>query len=54
MTRHTTRALVGAGALLVAGALALTGCGGSGFDEPATPAAATAASSRPPTTRSRC
>ena len=30
MTRHTTRALVGTGALLLAGSLALTGCG-SGF-----------------------
>src|SRR5690606_37305454 len=35
MTRHTTRALVGAGALLVTGALTLTACGGSSFDEPA-------------------
>jgi multiple sugar transport system substrate-binding protein len=32
MTRHTTRALTGAGALLVTGALALTACG-SGFEE---------------------
>lgn len=32
MTRHHTRALVGAGALLITGALALTGCG-SGFDD---------------------
>lgn len=30
-----TRAIVGAGALTVAAALVLTGCGGSGFDEPA-------------------
>ncbi|KAA9105579.1 sugar ABC transporter substrate-binding protein [Microbacterium rhizomatis] len=35
MTRHTTRTLLAAGALLVTGALALTGCGGSSFDEPA-------------------
>lgn len=35
MTRHTTRSLIGAGALLVAGALTLTACGGSSFDEPA-------------------
>ena len=35
MTRHTTRALLGGGALLVTAALALSGCGGSGFDEPA-------------------
>ena len=35
MTRHTRRALLGAGALLVSGTLALTGCGGSGFEEPA-------------------
>ncbi len=35
MTRHTRRALLGAGALLVTGTLALTGCGGSGFEEPA-------------------
>ena len=34
MTRHTMRAVLGAGALLVTGALALSGCGGSGFDEP--------------------
>jgi multiple sugar transport system substrate-binding protein len=31
MTRHSTRALLGAGAILVAGAIALSGCGGSGF-----------------------
>ncbi len=36
MTRKT-RAIVGAGALAVAGALVLSGCGGSSFDEPATP-----------------
>jgi len=35
MTRHTLRAVLGAGALLVTGALVLSGCGGSGFDEPA-------------------
>ncbi|HYI51575.1 MAG TPA: extracellular solute-binding protein [Microbacterium sp.] len=35
MTRHSRRGLLGAGALLVTGALALTGCGGSGFEEPA-------------------
>ncbi len=35
MTRHTRRALLGAGALLVTGTLALSGCGGSGFEEPA-------------------
>ncbi|GAA1994003.1 sugar ABC transporter substrate-binding protein [Microbacterium pumilum] len=35
MTRHTMRAVLGAGALLIAGALTLSGCGGSGFDEPA-------------------
>jgi multiple sugar transport system substrate-binding protein len=35
MTRHTTRAILGAGALLITGALALSGCGGSGFNEPA-------------------
>jgi len=35
MTRHTMRAALGAGALLITGALALSGCGGSGFDEPA-------------------
>ncbi|MFG6443873.1 extracellular solute-binding protein [Microbacterium sp. P07] len=34
MPRHTTRALVGTGALLAASALALTACG-SGFQEPA-------------------
>lgn len=34
MTRKT-RAIVGAGALAVAGALVLSGCGGSSFDEPA-------------------
>jgi multiple sugar transport system substrate-binding protein len=34
MTRHTRRALFGAGALLVTGTLALSGCGGgSGFDD---------------------
>jgi multiple sugar transport system substrate-binding protein len=33
MTRHKTRTLLGAGALLVTGALALTACG-SGFNEP--------------------
>ena len=32
MTRHNRRALLGASALLITGALALTGCGGSGFD----------------------
>ncbi|HEY9307989.1 MAG TPA: extracellular solute-binding protein [Microbacterium sp.] len=32
MTRHTTRGLLGAGALLITGALALTSCG-SGFDD---------------------
>nr|BFF12207.1 hypothetical protein GCM10025699_35100 [Microbacterium flavescens] len=32
MTRHTTRALLGTGALLITGALALTACG-SGFDD---------------------
>jgi multiple sugar transport system substrate-binding protein len=41
MTRHTTRALTGAGALLVAGALTLTACGGSGFEEPADDAGGT-------------
>ncbi|OZB84970.1 MAG: ABC transporter substrate-binding protein, partial [Microbacterium sp. 13-71-7] len=30
MTRHSTRAAIGAGALVLAGAIALTGCG-SGF-----------------------
>ncbi|WP_036968104.1 sugar ABC transporter substrate-binding protein [Promicromonospora kroppenstedtii] len=36
MTRPISRHLAGAGAVLVAGALVLTGCGGSGFaDEPA-------------------
>ncbi|WP_375383687.1 extracellular solute-binding protein [uncultured Microbacterium sp.] len=35
MTRHTTRALLAAGALLVTGALTLTACGGSSFDQPA-------------------
>ena len=35
MTRHNARAFTGAGALLVAGALTLTACGGSGFEEPA-------------------
>ena len=34
MTRKT-RAIAGAGALAVAGALILSGCGGSSFDEPA-------------------
>ncbi len=34
MTRHTIRNLVGAGALVLTGALALTGCGGSSFDDP--------------------
>ena len=34
MTRHNTRAILGAGAILAASALVLTGCGGSGFDEP--------------------
>jgi multiple sugar transport system substrate-binding protein len=34
MARHTTRALIGTGALLTASALALTACG-SGFSEPA-------------------
>ena len=33
MTRHTIRALTGGGALVVASALVLTGCGGSGFDD---------------------
>lgn len=32
MTRHTTRALLGTGALLITGVLALTACG-SGFDD---------------------
>lgn len=32
MTRHTFRALAGAGALATVSALVLTGCGGSGFD----------------------
>lgn len=32
MTRHTTRALLGSGALLITGALVLTACG-SGFDD---------------------
>ncbi|MET0590526.1 MAG: extracellular solute-binding protein [Naasia sp.] len=35
MTRHTTRAALGAGALLITGALVLSGCGGSGFDDSA-------------------
>ncbi|WP_419706255.1 sugar ABC transporter substrate-binding protein [Promicromonospora sp. NFX87] len=35
MTRHISRRLAGAGALLVTGALTLTACGGSGFEEPA-------------------
>jgi multiple sugar transport system substrate-binding protein len=35
MTRHTLRAALGTGALLISGALILSGCGGSGFDEPA-------------------
>ena len=34
MTRHNSRAILGAGAILAASALVLTGCGGSGFDEP--------------------
>lgn len=34
MTRHYSRALLGMGALLFTGALVLSGCGGSGFDEP--------------------
>lgn len=33
MTRHKSRAMFGAGALAVAGALVLSGCGGSGFDD---------------------
>ncbi len=33
MTRHTIRASAGAGALVVASALILTGCGGSGFSD---------------------
>jgi multiple sugar transport system substrate-binding protein len=41
MTRHTTRAITGAGALLVAGALTLTACGGSGFEEPSDDASGT-------------
>lgn len=40
MKRHTARALLAAGGLAVAGTLALTGCGGSGFDEPAESGAA--------------
>jgi multiple sugar transport system substrate-binding protein len=39
MTRHISRRFAGTGALLVAGALTLTACGGSGFEEPATDAA---------------
>jgi multiple sugar transport system substrate-binding protein len=35
MTRHISRRFAGAGALLVTGALTLTACGGSGFEEPA-------------------
>lgn len=35
MTRHTTRALIGTGALLASSALMLSACGGSGFDQPA-------------------
>lgn len=35
MTRHISRRFAGTGALLVAGALVLTACGGSGFEEPA-------------------
>ena len=35
MTRHISRRLAGAGVLLVTGALTLTACGGSGFEEPA-------------------
>jgi multiple sugar transport system substrate-binding protein len=35
MTRHISRRFAGTGALLVAGALTLTACGGSGFEEPA-------------------
>ncbi|MGB3374905.1 MAG: extracellular solute-binding protein [Microbacterium sp.] len=34
MTRRKSRALIGAGAVAVASALVLTGCGGSGFDDP--------------------
>jgi len=35
MTQHKRRALLAAGAVLATAALALTGCGGSGFDQPA-------------------
>jgi multiple sugar transport system substrate-binding protein len=35
MTRHISRRFAGTGALLVTGALTLTACGGSGFEEPA-------------------
>ncbi|WP_103663533.1 extracellular solute-binding protein [Microbacterium sp. CJ77] len=34
MTRHTIRNVIGAGAFVLVGALALTGCGGSSFDDP--------------------
>ncbi|MFI2365426.1 extracellular solute-binding protein [Promicromonospora sp. NPDC019610] len=43
MTRPISRKLVGAGALLVAGALTLTACGGSGFEDTAEEPAAGAA-----------
>lgn len=33
MARHTSHAMLGAGALAVVSALVLTGCGGSGFDD---------------------
>ncbi|MFC8799838.1 extracellular solute-binding protein [Promicromonospora sp. NPDC057138] len=39
MTRHISRRFASTGALLVAGALALTACGGSGFEQPADDAA---------------
>ena len=41
MTRHISRRFAGTGALLVAGALTLTACGGSGFEEPADAAGTT-------------
>jgi multiple sugar transport system substrate-binding protein len=41
MTRHISRRFAGTGALLVAGALTLTACGGSGFEEPAADASGT-------------
>ncbi|WP_345803325.1 extracellular solute-binding protein [Microbacterium sp. AZCO] len=35
MTRHTLRAALATGAVLMTGAFVLSGCGGSGFEEPA-------------------